>query len=390
MVALPPERSRPAPREGGLPRRGLGGIFILRALHAGDGKGHDTPVPKDDTHFPTLPTDPRRPGLIPRLFSWLFATGGSRYGTLGTHEELFRIRGELATLRAELEAMHAAVGRRDIATLEELFRGGNRRQVEALIRDRTQNVPLPDGSVLCRTLGRFKMFTDAADGGIAPHLLLDGYWEYWITEFICRNVARGETAYDVGAVYGYYTAVLADLVGSAGRVVALEPNPWLHSLLRRNVAVNGLGDIVTLHRTAAAEAKQDAMRVPAQLTGPFHGPFANWFTFEHGRAGCPAPAEALQDLESGSIDVLRIGVASAADSIVAGLGGLLDRSPNLRILMEFDANRCREAPALLAALSARYPLRYIDGDSRAKPCTVEELMTQRRVTTLYLSKVEPR
>lgn len=353
-------------------------------------KANPKTVPKDDTHLPTTLAPAPRPGIVPRVLSWLFATGGAGGGAFSTQEELFRIRGELATLRAELEAMHAAVGRRDIATLEELFRGGNRRQVEALIRDRTQNIPLPDGSVLCRTLGRFKMFTDAADGGIAPHLLLDGYWEYWVTEFICRNVARGETAYDIGAIYGYYTAVLADLVGPSGRVVALEPNPWLHALLRRNVAVNGLGGIVAIHRLAAAEAKHDALRVPVALTGPFTGPHANWFTFEHGRAGCPAPAVALQDLEPGSVDMLRIGVASAADSIVAGLGGLLDRSQNLRILLEFDANRCKEAPALLAALSSRYPLRYIDGDSRAKPCTVEELLKDRRIATLYLSRVEPR
>ena len=60
------------------------------------------------------------------------------------------------------------------------------------------------------------------------------------------------------------------------------------------------------------------------------------------------------------------------------------------VLLEFDANRCQTAPALLAALSARYPLRFIDGDSIAKPCTAEELLTQRRVATLYLSRIEPR
>lgn len=350
-------------------------------------------MPKDDTQAPvSLNPPPGRPGLIPRFLSWLFATGGSRARAVfhGTHEELFRMRGELAVLRAEVEAVHAAIGRRDIATLEELLREGNRRQIEALIRDRTQTVPLPDGSVLCRVLGRFKMFTDAADGGMAPHLLLDGYWEYWITEFLCRNLARGETAYDVGAIYGYYSILLADLVGPGGRVVALEPNPWLHWLLRRNIAVNGLGGTVSIHRLAAAEAKHDSIRVPAILVGPFAGPYANWFTFEEGRAGCPAPAVALQDLEPGSVDFLRIGVASAADRIVAGMGGLMDRSPGLRILLEFDANRCQEAPALLAALSARYPLRFIDGDSLAKPCTAEELLTQRRVATLYLSRVEPR
>lgn len=348
-------------------------------------------MPKDDTLFPMPPEAKQRPGMVPRFLAWLFATGGaqSRGAMQGTHEEMFRIRGELAVLRAELESIHSAVGRRDIATLEELLRGGNRRQVEALIRDRTQTVPLPDGSVLCRALGRFKMFTDANDGGIAPHLLLDGYWEYWVTEFVCRNVARGETIYDVGAIYGYYSILLADLVGNEGRVVAFEPNPWLHWLLRRNIQVNGFGGVITAHRLAAAEAKHEAMRVPSLLVGPYDGPFANWFTFEDGQAGCPSPGVALQEFEPGSVDFLRIGVASAADSIVAGLGGLLDRSPKLRILLEFDANRCTDAPALLAALGARYPLRYVDGDSRAKPCTAAELMQHRRVATLYLSLVEP-
>lgn len=366
-------------------------IFHQGQVHAVSKVGF-TLVPKDDIHIPMPEVARPRRGIVPRFLSWLFATGGGaeRRSVQSTHEELFRIRGELAVLRAEVESMHAGLGRRDIATLEELLRAGNRRQVEALIRDRTQTVPLPDGSVLCRTLGRFKMFTDATDGGIAPHLLLDGYWEYWVTEFLCRNLTRGETAIDVGAIYGYYTILMADLVGAEGRVVALEPNPWLHWLLRRNIAVNGLGRIVTLHRMAAAEAPDDGRQMSALLTGPSDGPFADAFTVEAGRTTFVAPAVALQDLEPGSVDLLRIGCAGASAAVVAGLGGLLDRSPKLRILLDFDATRTLEAPALLAALSARYKLRFIDGDSRAKTCTVEELMNHRRIATLYLSSVDPR
>lgn len=348
-------------------------------------------MPKDDTHLPMTEPAPRRAGLVPRFLSWLFATdGGPARSTMHrTHEELFRMRGELAMLRAELEAIHAVVGRRDIATVDELLRGGNRRQVEALIRDRTQTVPLPDGSVLCRALGRFKMFTDAADGGIAPHLLLDGYWEYWVTEFVCRNVARGETAMDVGAVYGYYTILLADLVGADGRVEALEPNPWLHWLLRRNVVVNGLDPVVTVHRLAATESARDALKVPAMLSGPAGGPFADRFEMEEARRICVAPGAALQDLVPGSVDFLRIGCAASADAIVAGIPKLIDRSPKLRILLEYDANRCRDAGPMLAALATRFPLRFVDGDSRAKPCSIDDLLGPRRVTTLYLSNVEP-
>jgi len=349
-------------------------------------------LPKDNPPLPNLSTTPRRPGVVPRMLSWLFATGGqdSRGGGFGTQEELFRIRGELAVLRAALEAVRAEVGRRDIATLEELLRGGNRREIEALIRDRTQTVPLPDGSVLCRVLGRFKMFVDASDAGIAPHLLLDGYWQYWVTEFICRNLARGEVAWDIGAIYGYYTILLADLVGAEGKVVAYEPNPWLHWLLGRNLFLNGLGAVATAKRLAAVEAAEEALSLPALLTGPADSPFASAFTEANGRRMHTAPAVTLEDAETEGVDFIRVGTAAIADRTVAGMGGVLDRNPNLRILLDFDAGRCREAAAMLAALAARYPLRFVDGDSFAKPTTVEDLLERRRVATLYLSRVEPR
>ncbi|MEO3472182.1 hypothetical protein AAFN86_09970 [Roseomonas sp. CAU 1739] len=349
-------------------------------------------MPKDNPPVVTEPTYAPRAGIVPRFLAWLFATAPrqSREAVHGTHEELFRIRGELALMRATMEAVRAEVGRRDIATLEELLRTGNRREIEALIRDRTQTVSLPDGSVLCRALGRFKMFTDATDAGIAPHLLLDGYWQYWVTEFVCRNVARGETAYDVGAIYGYWSLVLADLVGSEGRVVALEANPWLHWLLRRNVLLNGLAGTIATERLAVADGPHETLRVPALLVGPADGQFAGAFTTEAGRAWCHAPAKALEDIEPGSVDFLRIGIATHAHLVIAGMAGLMDRSPGLRILLDFDASRTAEAPALLETLAARFPLRFIDGDSLAKPCTAEDLLARRRVATLYLSRIEPR
>lgn len=348
-------------------------------------------MPKDETHLSPSLRAPARPGGASRFLGWLRGTGRADTDQAAAmQEELFRIRGELSVLRAEVEAMHAEVGRRDIATLEELLRAGNRRQVEALIRDRTQTVPLPDGSVLCRVLGRFKLFVDATDGGIAPHLLLDGYWEYWVTEFLCRNVARGETACDAGAIYGYYSLLLADLVGPEGRIVALEPNPWLHWLLSRNITLNGLGARVVARRLAVGADGQDGVTLPALMTGPADGAFADRFAEEEGRRVFAAPSTSLPDAAGGPLDLLRIGFTSRAIDLVAGCEALAIRNPGIRILLDFDAGRTEDPAALLAALGARWPLRFIDGDSRAKACTAAELLATRRVATLYLSMVEPR
>jgi FkbM family methyltransferase len=49
-------------------------------------------------------------------------------------------------------------------------------------------------------------------------------------------VRRGDTVYDVGAHFGFYTLLLADLVGDSGRVCGFEPNPELLPSLGRTLS----------------------------------------------------------------------------------------------------------------------------------------------------------
>jgi hypothetical protein len=82
-----------------------------------------------------------------------------------------------------------------------------------MIRALAGGIPMGGGTLLCRSLGRYKMLVDAADHAHAPQLLLDDYWEWWTTAFLARNLRPGETMVDAGASYGYFTLLAADLVG---------------------------------------------------------------------------------------------------------------------------------------------------------------------------------
>ncbi len=73
---------------------------------------------------------------------------------------------------------------------------------------------LGDETALCRVLGRYKMFVDTSDNSLSPHLMLDGYWEMWLTEALARAIRPGMTVVDVGANLGYFTP---DNGGSGGR-----------------------------------------------------------------------------------------------------------------------------------------------------------------------------
>jgi len=116
-----------------------------------------------------------------------------------------------------------------------------RTRLEAAIRRRVQTAYLGDSLVLARILGRHKIFLRSSDRGFACHVMLDGFWEMWLTQFLARHVKLGMTVIDVGANFGYYTLLLGDAVGETGHVIAVEPNPDAAALLRETVLLNGHG-----------------------------------------------------------------------------------------------------------------------------------------------------
>lgn len=91
-----------------------------------------------------------------------------------------------------------------------------------------------------------KLLALADDLSLTPDLLVDGAFEVPLTKFLLGNVKPGQTVVDVGANIGYFTVLLAYLVGASGRVFAYEANPHLHGILTDNLSMNGVHAWTTL------------------------------------------------------------------------------------------------------------------------------------------------
>ena len=113
-------------------------------------------------------------------------------------------------------------------------------QAEKEIRARARAVYLGDHLTLARVLGQSKMLLPTTDVGFASHLMLDGFWEIWLTLFFARLVTPGMTVIDVGANFGYYTLLFGNAVGPSGHVIAIEPVPSTAAILARTIELNGL------------------------------------------------------------------------------------------------------------------------------------------------------
>lgn len=90
--------------------------------------------------------------------------------------------------------------------------------------------------------------------GVLPEAVTTSVWRKGVhdedTTMMLRGLLdEGDTFVDVGAHFGYFSLLAADLVGTSGRVICLEPMPEAFAYLKRNTA--GLGGEVVLHNSAA-------------------------------------------------------------------------------------------------------------------------------------------
>ena len=282
----------------------------------------------------------------------------------------------IGTWVEETTASFQAAGARAVA-LRDL-----RRQNQFLLEERCRALASPiylgDNTALCRMLGFCKIYLDTTDTGFAAHLLLDGFWEMWLSIFFARHIWPGMTVLDVGANYGYYTMLFGALVGGEGRVYAVEPNPMVVPKLRRSVGLNGFSSRTTIIEAAA---------------GAVDGGEADLFV-PNGEPKNSTVAAVLDGIAPGSgviykvpriridrlmasatrFDFIKIDAEGAEQDIVAGMDAILRRDRPCLVL-EFNAGRGSDPSGLLEKLGALYDrMRYLDFDGRANDISPAELL----------------
>lgn len=80
-------------------------------------------------------------------------------------------------------------------------------------------------------------------------------------------LAPGQTAIDVGANSGFITLILAQLVGSAGRVLSFEPSPIVFKKLERTIAVNQLQQVEPINLGCGSEVAVKQLNRVSDSTG---------------------------------------------------------------------------------------------------------------------------
>lgn len=195
-----------------------------------------------------------------------------------------------------------------------------------------------NGLWLTRILDRFLMYLEMRDMSVSPYLVIDGRWEWAMTQEFIERLRPEMTVVDVGANYGYYTLLAASYVFEKGRVHAFEPNPRTYEILMKNIHVNWFTRAVQAHPLAVLDAKK---QVELHVLREFQGGTSLFGPDLVPEADPPPEQRAtvdavrLDEVVTEKVDLMKIDAEGSEPLVYEGMRGILERSPRLIIFMEF-------------------------------------------------------
>lgn len=101
-----------------------------------------------------------------------------------------------------------------------------------------------------RLIHNYKMILPYGVTGLPRSLVVSGTREEQLKVLLDLEVQEGDSILDLGANIGYYSLMLAKLVGNSGKVIAYEPDNGNYNALLANIGFNEMSNIIEPHNAA--------------------------------------------------------------------------------------------------------------------------------------------
>ncbi|QNG26980.1 FkbM family methyltransferase [Synechococcus sp. HK01-R] len=214
---------------------------------------------------------------------------------------------------------------------------------------------LSDGTILTTIFTGQIIAVDWLDVSLAPHITLNGEWEMENTarcEEVVRKLGDNPVIFDVGANYGWYGLILSRL-HSNSNIYFFEANSSLIPNLQKTTLLNGISLRSKIVNRAVSVASGDTLTL--SIPGLHRGSastqgFNTDLEIFHEKSADVVQQKidsiSLDDYcrsESiESIDFLKIDVEGAEANVLLGAKGVIEKSSNLSIFMEWNRGRYPE------------------------------------------------
>lgn len=249
----------------------------------------------------------------------------------------------------------------------------SRQELEEASRQNVKSIFLGEHLLLCKILTKYKMYVDSRDIGVVPNILMDGYWESWITKFIASVVKPGDICIDAGANFGYFSLLMAELAGREGKALAIEPNSSLCRLLRFTSHVNEYSFRV-IQKALSDESGEITLQVPVDFWGG--GTIRPEKVDDHITEE-RVQTRSFDDLvaEEGlpRVDFIKMDCEGVEPLILKGMEKTLEQNPQLKMVMEYSPFMYRDAQSFTKYLFDRFEVGEVTGDATVRKYRAEDV-----------------
>ncbi|MCK4364516.1 MAG: FkbM family methyltransferase [Thermoplasmatales archaeon] len=138
-------------------------------------------------------------------------------------------------------------------TIRTIIRGPLGSKINYFLRKRSSRIVI-------KKIDNFKMMLDIKnDLGLSKELFLRNKREIYLTDYLKNsNILRdGDICLDIGANKGYYVLIESKIVGSKGKIYAVEPVSENFNYLSKNIKLNSLKN-VELFKLALGDKNRNA------------------------------------------------------------------------------------------------------------------------------------
>ena len=173
---------------------------------------------------------------------------------------------------------------------------------------------------------------DRADRSVSSPIIESGTWEPHVERVLRSLLAEGSVFVDIGANVGWHSALAATLVGDAGLVYAVEPNPENAKLIAETIRHNNLTNMRLLPFALSEQAGYATFRSAIGSNGGFA---------DRDRPEVIDPSVTIvptvrfDDLGIGRVNVIKIDVEGAEPMVLRGATKTIERD-HPSIIFEFS------------------------------------------------------
>jgi len=205
-----------------------------------------------------------------------------------------------------------------------------------------------------QTIHGQKMYLSVYDFGISKELAIYKTHEPLATKLFRASIKKGMNIIDIGANIGYYVLIESQIIGSKGKIIAIEPQQENISLLRLNIKRNHLQNVKIIEAAIGDYCKQGKLYVNKRASNthsllPFYSNESqdNWKTQEVKIYSIDALTRKLNF----PVDFIRMDIEGYELNAIKGMNQTLKRyKPSLAIELHYDVLGMKGVVKLLEIL----------------------------------------